>query len=160
MPVFAGLGKALRWLREKRGLRQYEVARAAGITKAMLSAYETGKQRPSLESLEKVLGALGADLADLARALDHVNERAVPAAEAPPLAGGVAPDVRAILGVGELPAEEAEAFGRMLDGFHRLMRYLHRAGRRLREGEGAPPAAGPGRGEESPGGAEAPAEAQ
>ena len=75
MPLFEGLGRALRWLREKAGLRQYETAQAAGITKAMLSAYETGKQSPSLESLEKVLGALGADLMDLTRALDHVNER-------------------------------------------------------------------------------------
>lgn len=150
MPVFAGLGKALRWLREKRGLRQYEVARAARITKAMLSAYETGKQRPSLESLEKVLGALGADLADLARALDHVNERPGPGVEVPAPPTGAAPDVRAILGVSDLPAEEAEAFARMLDGFHRLMRYLHRAGRGLREGEGAPPERGGAAGGEAP----------
>lgn len=139
MPVFAGLGKALRWLREKRGLRQYEVARAAGITKAMLSAYETGKQRPSLESLEKVLGALGSDLTSLVRALDHVNERATPGVESPPTSGIAPPDVRAVLGAEDVPAEEAEAFARMLDGFHRLLRYLHRRGRELREGVGAAP---------------------
>lgn len=133
MPVFDGLGKALRWLREKEGLRQYEVARAAGITKAMLSAYETGKQRPSLPSLEKILDALGADLMAVARALDHVNERrprlpgparrAGSAAAPPP-----AVDVRAVLGVEDLPPEEEEAMARTLDGFHRLLLYVHRGG--------------------------------
>ena len=58
MPVFDGLGKALRWLRAKQDKRQYQVAELAGITKAMLSAYETGKQRPSLETLEKIMEAL------------------------------------------------------------------------------------------------------
>lgn len=141
MPVFAGLGKALRWIREKRGLRQYEVARTAGITKAMLSAYETGKQRPSLESLEKVLGALRADLTTLARALDHVNERPPSQADVSPPPAAQAQDVRTVLGLEEITAEEEEAFARMLDGFHRLMRYLHRAGRELGEGERAAPAA-------------------
>ena len=135
MPAFDGLGKALRWLREKEGRRQYEIARTAGVTKAMLSAYETGKQAPSLASLERILDALGADLVDLARALDHVNERrprpaslrAVPAAADE---GAVVPDVKAVLGVEELPAEEEAAFVRMLDGYHRLLRYYHRTGPR------------------------------
>jgi hypothetical protein len=35
-------------------------------------------------------------------------------------------DVRSILGVEEVPREEEEALARMLDGFHRLLRYLHR----------------------------------
>lgn len=133
MPVFEELGRALRWLREKAGQRQYETAIAAGITKAMLSAYETGKQRPSLDSLEKVLEALGADLATLERALDHVNERpprglgagGARALPAPPPAGRV--DVRAVLAVDELPAEEEAALQQMLDGFHRLLRYFHHA---------------------------------
>jgi transcriptional regulator with XRE-family HTH domain len=140
VPVFDGLGRALRWLREKAGLRQYETATAAGITKAMLSAYETGKQSPSLESLEKVLDALGSDLIALHRALDHVNERPLrplgdlgafersPAPGPPPSPAGRV-DVRSILGVEELPAEEEAALQQMLDGFHRLLRYLHRSSR-------------------------------
>lgn len=130
MPAFDGLGRALRWLREKADLRQYETATAAGITKAMLSAYETGKQSPSLESLEKVLDALGSDLVALHRALDHVNERPLrPLAPAPPPSPAGRVDVKSILGVEELPDEEEAALQQMLDGFHRLLRYLHGSSR-------------------------------
>lgn len=119
-------------MREKEGLRQYETARAAGVTKAMLSAYETGKQSPSLASLEKILDALGSDLTGLTRALDHVNERRPHppgSASVPTPAGLAGSDVKSILGVEDVPPEEEEALARMLDGFHRLLRYLHRAGR-------------------------------
>src|ERR1041384_5487927 len=75
MSIFNGLGRALRWLRDRQGKRQYQVADAAGITKAMLSAYETGKQKPSLDTLEKILSALECDLNDLHNALQIVNER-------------------------------------------------------------------------------------
>lgn len=70
-----GLGQALRWLRERQARKQYRVADTAGITKGMLSAYETGRQRPSLESLEKLLATLGCDLNDLHNALQIVNGR-------------------------------------------------------------------------------------
>ncbi|MDP9120026.1 MAG: helix-turn-helix transcriptional regulator [Acidobacteriota bacterium] len=73
--LFAGLGPALRWLRERQGKKQYHVADSAGITKGMLSAYETERQRPSLETLEKILGTLGCDLIDLHNALQIVNGR-------------------------------------------------------------------------------------
>lgn len=130
MPVLEGLGDALRRLREKRGQRQYQLAEEAGITKAMLSAYETGKQNPSLVTLEKILDALDADLGGLAEALDYVNERPreAPPAAAPRRGGGprALPDVRAVLGVSDLPRQEEEALAQMLDGFHRLLRYLHR----------------------------------
>lgn len=142
MQVFEGLGKALRWLREKQGKRQYQVAETAGITKAMLSAYETGKQKPSLETLEKILDALSIGLGELSNALDLVNER--PQARsfaverertAVPLGAGSSPDVRSVLGVDHLPREEEEALGEMLHGFHRLVRYLHRSIAEVREGD-------------------------
>ncbi|MES1211178.1 MAG: helix-turn-helix transcriptional regulator, partial [Acidobacteriota bacterium] len=75
MSTFQGLGRALRWLRDRQGKRQYQVADAAGITKAMLSAYETGKQKPSLDTLEKILDALACNLNDLHNSLQIVNER-------------------------------------------------------------------------------------
>jgi DNA-binding XRE family transcriptional regulator len=74
-PLLTGLGQALRWLRERQSRKQYRVADDAGITKGMLSAYETGRQRPSLDTLDKLLETLGCDLNDLHNALQIVNGR-------------------------------------------------------------------------------------
>ena len=145
MSIFHGLGRALRWLRDRQGKRQYQVADAAGITKAMLSAYETGKQKPSLDTLEKILAALDCDLNDLHNALQLVNERP----EAIRRSGlqregawpgqrremqdalregaeGASPNVYNILGINRpLPPIEEQALSEMLQGFHKLVRYLH-----------------------------------
>lgn len=132
-PVLNGLGQALRWLRDRLGKKQYQVAEAAGITKGMLSAYETGRQRPSLETLEKLLGTLGCDLHDLHNAIQIVNGR--PAAIRPGLLEGEPggrergfPDLYSVLGQSEpLPPELERALQQLLDGFHKLIRYMHRA---------------------------------
>jgi transcriptional regulator with XRE-family HTH domain len=142
MSIFNGLGRALRWLRDRQGKRQYQVADAAGITKAMLSAYETGKQKPSLDTLEKILAALECDLNDLHNALQIVNERPEAIRRTP---GGRDPwqgystgsgqeggggdsggGVYRVLGLKrQLPALEEQALSEMLEGFHKLVRYLH-----------------------------------
>ena len=70
---YQGLGRALLHLRNVRGLKQHEVAHAAGITKAMLSSYENDATMPSMASLLKVLGGMEADFGDLAGALAEVN---------------------------------------------------------------------------------------
>jgi transcriptional regulator with XRE-family HTH domain len=123
MPIFDGLGRALRWLRDRQGKRQYQVAEGAGITKAMLSAYETGKQKPSLDTLEKILDALTCDLNDLHNALQIVNERPERMRSA---GAGSDPGLYAILGAEEpLPQQEEQAMSEMLGGFHKLLRYMH-----------------------------------
>jgi transcriptional regulator with XRE-family HTH domain len=145
MSIFQGLGRALRWIRDRQGKRQYQVADTAGITKAMLSAYETGKQKPSLETLEKILLALDSDLLDLHNALQIVNERPETVRRGPTPreaswqtrrdtpglndrrsgeAQGL--DVYSVLGVDRQlhPLEEA-ALSEMLEGFHKLVRFLH-----------------------------------
>ena len=146
--VLKGLGQALRWLRDRLGKKQYQVAQAAGITKGMLSAYETGRQRPSLDTLEKLLDTLGCDLHDLHNAIQIVNGR--PATMRPSrsdLGGGGGqgfPDLYSVLGQSDpLPPELERAFGQLLDGFHKLIRYMHQA-------FGRPPA--PGGGAEEPAG--------
>jgi transcriptional regulator with XRE-family HTH domain len=141
MSIFNGLGRALRWLRDRQGKRQYQVADTAGITKAMLSAYETGKQKPSLDTLEKILAALECDLNDLHNSLQIVNER--PEAIRRPGSGrdnwqtvGGGQDstdasglnVYRVLGLSrQIPAQEEQALSEMLEGFHKLVRYLHNA---------------------------------
>lgn len=136
MSAFDGLGKALRWLRARQDKRQYQVADESGVTKAMLSAYETGKQKPSLETLEKILDGLGANLDDLHGALRVVNGQSDPLRPTaapdrrPPALGhsvGNDLDVASMLGLsGPLPPEREEAFRLMLQGFHHFLRHLHR----------------------------------
>ena len=131
MDLFENLGKALRWLRDCQGKKQYEVAESAGITKGMLCAYETGKQRPSLETLDKILRALGSDLPALHDALALVSGRygrvsaAARAAVAEPstAASGDAYPLQPAGGsaVSDLPRDTA---GEVLRGFHRLVRQL------------------------------------
>lgn len=139
MSTFQGLGRALRWLRDRQGKRQYQVADAAGITKAMLSAYETGKQKPSLDTLEKILDALDCTLNDLHNSLQIVNER--PEAIRRPggrdsgwtrpaqdMFGGerTGSDVYHVLGINRpIPPIEEQALSEMLQGFHKLVRYFH-----------------------------------
>jgi transcriptional regulator with XRE-family HTH domain len=139
-PVLNGLGQAIRWLRERHSKKQYQVADDAGITKGMLSSYETGRQRPSLETLEKVLSTLGCDLHDLHNALQIVNgrpqvlrQRMGEMGEAARTAEMPEPgrtDVRKLLGLRmPLPPEEDRAIAQILDGFHRLLRYIHETAR-------------------------------
>lgn len=45
--------------RMKAGLRQVDVARAAGIAESTLSHYETGRTKPSPAVLRKLAGILG-----------------------------------------------------------------------------------------------------
>lgn len=144
MSIFIGLGRALRWLRDRQGKRQYQIADAAGITKAMLSAYETGKQKPSLDTLEKILTALECDLNDLHNALQIINERpdairrpgslreewqmyrreAPEAAPESEEATGL--NLYRVLGLNrQLPPQEEQALSEMLEGFHKMVRYLH-----------------------------------
>lgn len=138
-PILNGLGQALRWLRDRQGKKQYQVADSAGITKGMLSAYETGRQRPSLETLEKILDTLGCDLNDLHNAIQIINGRPEQMKrrgegadedeeEAPRLSTGGSgrSEVRRLFGHRDpLPPEEEKALGEMLDGFHKFLRYLH-----------------------------------
>jgi transcriptional regulator with XRE-family HTH domain len=144
-----GLGQALRWLRDRQSKKQYQVAESAGITKGMLSAYETGRQRPSLETLEKILDTLGCDLNDLHNAIQIINGRPEQmkrrgegegeegeTAAAPGAEPGVGrSELLRVLGRRDpLPVEEERAFSEMLDGFHRLLRYFHETFSRSQKG--------------------------
>lgn len=133
--VLTSLGHALRWLRDRHGRKQYQVADSAGITKGMLSAYETGRQKPSLDTLEKLLDTLGCDLFDLHNALQIVNGRPT-ASRGRETEGGwrasvevglAGLDVRQLLGLrGTLGPEEEEALQKLIEAFHHLVRIWRR----------------------------------
>jgi transcriptional regulator with XRE-family HTH domain len=61
------VGAALRRIRFERGTYQNRVADFAGITKAMLSAYERGRQCPSLSTLVRLLKALDCSAEEFGR---------------------------------------------------------------------------------------------
>lgn len=165
MAAFEGLGRALRWVRQRQGKKQYEVAATAKITKAMLSSYENEKQRPAIETLERILGALEIDLDYLAYAMRMTRADGEGAADGPPPVGrtlprpGIEPyyDLERVLGLSRRlePAEE-RAVAQMLEGFHSLLGYmLGRAGeldRRGRSGGGSGPVRGGAEGPDEAGG--------
>jgi transcriptional regulator with XRE-family HTH domain len=136
-PILTGLGQALRWLRDRQGKKQYQVADSAGITKGMLSAYETGRQRPSLETLEKILDTLGCDLNDLHNAIQIMNGHPEKARRGDEIVAGAEEtsgelegrlEIHKLLGrSAPMPAEEERALAQMLEGFHLFLRYLHGA---------------------------------
>lgn len=66
---FAGLGEALHRLRKTRGLSQADLAEKTGLSHSQVSAFEAGKQTPSLDSLGKLMRTLGCDLDELSSAL-------------------------------------------------------------------------------------------
>ena len=66
--------EALKLIRQSTGLRQTDVSERSGLTKAMLSSYETGKTLPNLASLTSFLIAMDKDLSDLQEALDMVRK--------------------------------------------------------------------------------------
>lgn len=137
------LGFALRFLRSQRKLRQRDVAARAGITSSMLSGYENGRKLPTLASLDKILEALGCSMRELVDALEHQQ----PLAAEPP--SGVAEarsaqllhsaprsplpqlhfDLSVIFGsTAQLDREEERAFGEMLQGYCRWLRFLRDSG--------------------------------
>jgi hypothetical protein len=73
--------------RERAGLSQAELARRAGISRSVLSVYESGRRQPSSEALARILDAAGFQLglrpavrdlddARAGRILEHVLELA------------------------------------------------------------------------------------
>jgi len=56
-------GRRLRMLRQRTGISLRALAEQAAITPAMISCIENGKASPSVVTLEKLLAALGTDLA-------------------------------------------------------------------------------------------------
>jgi len=68
--MFQNLGQTLIRLRERSGKSQAALARAAGVGKSQLSKYENSKELPKLDSLERVLVALGVGYFELFRMLD------------------------------------------------------------------------------------------
>lgn len=57
------VGASLRDARKRAGLTQEELATRAGTSQASVSAYESGRKAPSVETLSRMLAATGSRLA-------------------------------------------------------------------------------------------------
>jgi transcriptional regulator with XRE-family HTH domain len=62
-----GLGKAIRQLREERGMTQEALAQAAGITVGHMSMIERGHSNPTWATVKAVATALDASMVEMAK---------------------------------------------------------------------------------------------
>jgi transcriptional regulator with XRE-family HTH domain len=68
-----GLGKAIRQLREKRGLTQEAVAHEAGVTASTYGLIERGHSNPTWATVRDVATALGVSLGELAKLAEKLE---------------------------------------------------------------------------------------
>lgn len=59
------LGERLKTLREKRGMTMYRLTQMTGVSGHHIKGIEEGKRQPTIETLEKLVAALGSSLADI-----------------------------------------------------------------------------------------------
>jgi len=67
------LGKAIRQLREKKGLTQEAVAHDAEITTATLGVIERGLSNPTWATLKGIASALGVSMVEIARLTERLE---------------------------------------------------------------------------------------
>lgn len=70
------LGKAIRQLRNKRGMTQEALAHAAGVTVGHLSMIERGHSNPTWATLKRVAGACNASMVELAKTVERIERQA------------------------------------------------------------------------------------
>jgi len=69
------LGKAIRELRQKRGVTQETLAADSGITGRTLSAIETGNANPTWATVGDIAAALGVSVSELAKATERLQSQ-------------------------------------------------------------------------------------
>lgn len=67
------LGKAIRQLREKRGLTQEALSHEAGITTGTLSLIERGQSNPAWGTVSRIAAALGSSMAEVGKVTDKLQ---------------------------------------------------------------------------------------
>ena len=81
--IFDHLHRVLTLLRVERGLQQNERAARAGVARAAMSRYETGKAKPTIDNLGKILEALQVDPVEFGEAVQRVRRRVDEGVEPP-----------------------------------------------------------------------------
>ncbi|HEX4483319.1 MAG TPA: helix-turn-helix transcriptional regulator [Solirubrobacteraceae bacterium] len=65
-PNLAALGRAVRAIRDERGINQVELAAKTSFTQAWISHVERGKRNPSWNNIVRLAAGLGVGVAELA----------------------------------------------------------------------------------------------
>lgn len=65
--------KNMKSIREMKGMSQGDIYRATKIDRAYISNLEAGKQNPTLETIEKIAGALGVEVSELTKKTPNSN---------------------------------------------------------------------------------------
>lgn len=68
------LGKAIRQLREKRGMTQEALAQEAGVTVGHMSMIERGHSNPTWATVKAISGALDCRLGELAQRAELLED--------------------------------------------------------------------------------------
>lgn len=68
------VGKAIRQLREKRGLTQEAVAHDAGVTTATLGVIERGLSNPTWATVKAIAFAVGVSMGELGELADTLED--------------------------------------------------------------------------------------
>lgn len=72
------IGKRLKALRERRGLSQYELARAAQVSQGLIWQIEAGRKNPGLETLLRLAQALSVSPEELLPVVSKEEQEATP----------------------------------------------------------------------------------
>lgn len=64
------IGPKVKELRDRRGMGQVELARAAGVGQSLISRIENGTANPSLRTLVRIAKALGVEAGELTKGGD------------------------------------------------------------------------------------------
>jgi transcriptional regulator with XRE-family HTH domain len=100
--MFQNLGPALGILRELRGFSQLELARRTDVSKGQISRYESGKDLPKLDTLERLLRVLEYRpdaLFALAALLDRLPDALDAESGAPLKSLAIIPSMRSVPGL-------------------------------------------------------------
>jgi transcriptional regulator with XRE-family HTH domain len=69
------LGKAIRALRDRRGLTQETLAEKSGLTGRTLSAIETGTANPTWATVRDIAAGLGVSISEVAELAESYEQR-------------------------------------------------------------------------------------
>lgn len=130
--TFDHLHRVLTLLRVERGLQQNELAARAGVARAAMSRYETGKAKPTIDNLGKILEALQVTPVEFGETVERVRRRVDDGVEPPSrrlpsrAKGGSGRGAYLVLDLADFPeSEDFDSLRDIVSTARRTARYVH-----------------------------------